>query len=231
MTDYKNIEIRAAEGLHEDCLALFAQYVPAGNNVIDLAAGAGAFAARLCDGGYNVTANDIDEENWAAPHVPKLAINLDGPLEGVLAPSAYLGVVAMEVIEHLENPSKLLRDCKRLVQPGGYILLSTPNVLDLESRLIFLRRGHFFHYGPQSFLNTGHRTILPRWLLEILIDEAGLDIVQCKMGGVIPKPSVKGPRSWAARFLRAGLRLLSRETARHELDSNYIIYILKDPSK
>lgn len=77
MPSYKEIGIRAAAGLHEDCAHLIAQYVRPGNSVIELAAGAGAFAARLADSGYKVMANDLDDRNWAAPQVRKLALDLD----------------------------------------------------------------------------------------------------------------------------------------------------------
>jgi 2-polyprenyl-3-methyl-5-hydroxy-6-metoxy-1,4-benzoquinol methylase len=181
MPDYRGIEIRAAEGLHEVCMELMAQHVSKGSKVLDLAGSAGAFSARLADAGYNVTGNDIDDEHWAAPQVPKLTVDLNEPFESALEAGSYPAVVAMEVIEHLNNPVKLLEDCRRLVAPGGCILISTPNVLDIESRLTYLRSGFPFHFSPQSFFATGHRTILPYWLLELLFEEAGL---------VIEKPAV-----------------------------------------
>lgn len=47
MLEYKDLEVRAASGLHEDCLTIIQRHVPKGAGMIDLAAGAGAFSARL----------------------------------------------------------------------------------------------------------------------------------------------------------------------------------------
>jgi len=231
MLDYKDLEIRAASGLHEDCLSIVQRHVPKGSAIIDLAAGAGAFSERLVHAGYNVTSNDIDDKDWQPTHIPKLALDLDKPLEAFLPTAAYVGVVAMEVIEHLQNPSKLLDDCKRLVAPDGVILLSTPNVMDLESRLIFLRSGYFFHFSPQSYFATGHRTILPFWLLELHIDRAGLEIVEKHWGGEVPS-SGSGSiwRTWLKRIAKNVARLLIKAPNPIELKANYLIYLLRAKS-
>ena len=228
MLEYKDLEVRAAAGLHEDCLKIFQRFVPEGSEIIDLAAGAGAFSERLVDAGYSVTSNDIDDKSWQPTHIPKLTLDLDKPLEPFLPAAGYKAVVAMEVIEHLRNPSKLLDDCKRLVAPDGVILLSTPNVSDIESRLIFLRSGFFFHFSPQSYFATGHRTILPCWLLELLFDEAGLEIVEKHWGGEVPS-SGSGSiwRAWAKRIVKSLARLFIKSPNPEELNANYLIYLLR----
>lgn len=229
MLNYKELEIRAAEGLHDDCFELIERHTPPRASVIDLAAGAGAFSARLADAGFDVSANDIDTKPWQPTHIPRLSLDLDEPLESHLPASGYQTVVAMEVIEHLQNPSKLLADCKRLVAPGGIILLSTPNVLDLDSRLIYLRRGVLFHISPQSYEATGHRTILPDWLLEIFIENEGLEVVDKRWGGTVP-PSGRGSifHTWGRRIFKRVMRLLVKSGDDAQLDANYLIYVLRE---
>lgn len=36
-------------------------------------------------------------------------------------------IIATELIEHLENPSALLKECYRVLKPGGLIFITTPN--------------------------------------------------------------------------------------------------------
>lgn len=59
-------------------------------------------------------------------------------------------VTATEVIEHLENPRSFLRDINRVLKPGGLCVLSTPNVLSLNSRLRYLWFGFAQLFGPLS---------------------------------------------------------------------------------
>jgi ubiquinone/menaquinone biosynthesis C-methylase UbiE len=64
-------------------------------------------------------------------------------------PDASFDVVtATEVIEHLENFRRVVREIHRVLQPGGVCILSTPNILNLNSRLRFLWFGFWNLFGP-----------------------------------------------------------------------------------
>jgi 2-polyprenyl-3-methyl-5-hydroxy-6-metoxy-1,4-benzoquinol methylase len=60
-------------------------------------------------------------------------------------------VLAIEVIEHLENPRLFLRSLAETVRPGGHILLSTPNTESFHSLLSFAFRGHHLAFGPKNY--------------------------------------------------------------------------------
>ena len=57
-------------------------------------------------------------------------------------------VTATEVIEHLENHRAVMRDIFRVLKPGGLCVLSTPNILNIGSRLRFLWFGFWNLFGP-----------------------------------------------------------------------------------
>jgi ubiquinone/menaquinone biosynthesis C-methylase UbiE len=59
-------------------------------------------------------------------------------------------VTATEVIEHIENPRSLFREISRVLKPGGICVLSTPNVLNVNSRLRYLWFGFPDLFGPLS---------------------------------------------------------------------------------
>jgi len=57
-------------------------------------------------------------------------------------------VTATEVIEHLADFRRVVREIHRVLRPGGVCILSTPNILNLNSRLRFLWFGFWNLFGP-----------------------------------------------------------------------------------
>ena len=57
-------------------------------------------------------------------------------------------ITATEVVEHLERYREVLRDLHRILKPGGMCILTTPNILNLNSRLRFLWFGFWNLFGP-----------------------------------------------------------------------------------
>lgn len=43
-------------------------------------------------------------------------------------------IIAGEVIEHMYNPIKFVRECHRVLKLGGMLVLSTPNTCSLKNR-------------------------------------------------------------------------------------------------
>ncbi len=75
-------------------------------------------------------------------------------------PDALFDVVtATEVIEHLEDFRRVVREIYRVLKPGGVCILSTPNILNLNSRLRFLWFGFWNLFGP---LPIKHRRSSPK---------------------------------------------------------------------
>lgn len=67
-------------------------------------------------------------------------------------PDASFDLVSCtEVIEHLRDFRGALREMHRVLRPGGVLVLSTPNVLNLRSRLRYLFFGFFNLFGPLRF--------------------------------------------------------------------------------
>jgi ubiquinone/menaquinone biosynthesis C-methylase UbiE len=78
------------------------------------------------------------------------------------ADTSFDVVTATEVIEHLENYREILREIYRVLNPAGVCILSTPNILNINSRIRYLHFGFCDLFGPlpiadrKLHLNTGH---------------------------------------------------------------------------
>ena len=62
--------------------------------------------------------------------------------------SSFDLVTCTEVIEHLEDYRAALREMARVLRPGGVLVVTTPNVLNLRSRWRYLLFGFFNMFGP-----------------------------------------------------------------------------------
>ena len=60
-------------------------------------------------------------------------------------------IVAIEVIEHLENPRAVVREWKRLLKPNGILIFSTPNNESIRSLLSLIIRGHFVAFLDKDY--------------------------------------------------------------------------------
>lgn len=59
-------------------------------------------------------------------------------------------VYAIEVIEHLRNPYDFISEMYRVARPGGMAIITTPNILNVSSRLSYLFTGFFELFKPLS---------------------------------------------------------------------------------
>jgi 2-polyprenyl-3-methyl-5-hydroxy-6-metoxy-1,4-benzoquinol methylase len=64
-------------------------------------------------------------------------------------------IASFEVIEHLFNPVSFLKNCYRLLKPGGLLYLSCPNVKGFDVSMLGLLsttfgEGHYNYYHPES---------------------------------------------------------------------------------
>lgn len=174
---YKGLRIHALPGLHEFTYEVLQQYARPGEAVLDLAAGSGAMSLRLADGGYQVTATDYVEANFRLHgQIPFVQADLNDDFS-VAREQAFDVIVASEIIEHLENPRHFMRQCHRLLKPGGRLVLSTPNIDTSASLVTFMREGSFQWFTDRNYQCDGHITPLSQWQLEKCAHEAGFGFV------------------------------------------------------
>jgi 2-polyprenyl-3-methyl-5-hydroxy-6-metoxy-1,4-benzoquinol methylase len=124
--------VRAAE--------LFAGW-PREGRVLEVAAGSGAFARRLLELGFRVEACDLYPDQFRVPEVPVRYADLSERLP--YGDASFEHLSCLEGVEHLEDQFAFVRECWRVLKPGGRLLLSTPNILGLASRWRYFWTGFF----------------------------------------------------------------------------------------
>ena len=175
MESYRGLLMRTAPGLHEAALGVVAGLRPPPARALDLGAGEGAFTLRLKEAGYACEAVELQQDRFQVPAVPCRQLDLNEDFANSLS-GPYDVVVAQEIIEHLENPRHFLRQCRKLLAPSGLILLTTPNIEDVYSRVRFLVQGRFSFFAEGDYAESGHKTPLASWQLEQICRELGLRI-------------------------------------------------------
>lgn len=116
--------------------------------LLDVPAGEGALGARLSRLGFDVCCCDLYPEIFRAAGIEVKRGDLSAALPYEDASFDY--VTCLEGIEHIENPHQCIREFARLLKPGGQLILSTPNILNIEERVKWLLFGYTSHFKPIS---------------------------------------------------------------------------------
>jgi SAM-dependent methyltransferase len=161
-----------------------------GKRVLDIGAGAGYMVRQLADhiveqGGEPadiLNACDRFPEHFACDAIPcnRLEFLSSLPYDD----DTFDLVYTVEVIEHLRNPLDLLAEAYRVLRPGGKLIITTPNVLNVNSRLSYLLRGFFVLFGPLSREETdavgvyGHIMPLSYYYLDYFMRQEGFSNIE-----------------------------------------------------
>lgn len=111
-----------------------------GRTLLDLSSGSGLSSERLAALGFQVVATEYSlpvPMSAGILRVGGVDLNCSLPFRA----GSFYAVDLVEVIEHIENQPQLIREIARVLKPDGVVMISTPNVLNLMSRVRFLFTG------------------------------------------------------------------------------------------
>jgi SAM-dependent methyltransferase len=155
--------------------------VRAGERALDLGCGTGEFTAELARAGANAVGVEVAEAALARARARHPAIDfrlapIDGPLP--LEDSEFQLVWCSEVIEHVADTARWLSEVRRVLAPGGRLLLTTPS----HGRLRVALGGVERFSEPLG----DHLHLYTRRSLEQLLREFGFGRIEIRAAGGPP---------------------------------------------
>ncbi|MGD9895793.1 MAG: class I SAM-dependent methyltransferase [Candidatus Methylacidiphilaceae bacterium] len=169
----------STEAIYRAVLPLLRSHLPENGRYLDVGSGTGELIRRVCAGWKGTSFGCDYTSEWMKLPGQKVDV-VDLNKDPLPYESSFFDLVSCtEVVEHLDDYRRLLREIFRVLQPGGILVLSTPNILNLKSRLRFLWFGFWNLFGPLSFSRRirvdtdGHVTPVHYFHLAHALHEAG----------------------------------------------------------
>lgn len=191
---------------------------PAGLHALDVGCGAGQLVVELARRGYRTSGVDLAAGMVAAARERATTAGVEATIEqadvaALPFPDESVDLLtALGVIEYLRDQTPALREFHRVLAPGGYAIVTSPNavrlafLLDPAGTVLGLRRRQHAPY-PRTYL-TPHR-------LAARLVSAGFEVVDVQGHGIGPltvagRPVLAEPRaialgSWLEQRLPAGV--------------------------
>ncbi len=176
----------SGQPIYETALNLLAK-LPQESKILDFGAGQGAFTSALYKRGFrNLTSADLMPKPESLPtHVNWIQSDLNQDLPDSVG--QFEAIIALEVIEHLENPRAVVRAWSKRLKPGGTLVFSTPNNESLRSLISLVARGHYVDFTDASY--PAHITALLRKDIDRILSEEGFTSVEYfyTQHGLVPR--------------------------------------------
>ncbi|MFH0938627.1 MAG: class I SAM-dependent methyltransferase [Planctomycetota bacterium] len=140
--------------------------------VLELGPGPGHLFALLQTAGYDMYAVDASKTAIeclkAPPNQLRLADLNDGlPDFGV----RFQAIIGAMVLHHITEPGAFLARLRTTLEPGGFLILTIPNIITLRNRLRFLA-------GKFPKLSASHRNFMTPHEATELLRQSGFNVLQ-----------------------------------------------------
>jgi SAM-dependent methyltransferase len=155
----------AERDIYQKLLELLLLHGLKDSNILVTGAGQGELELLLRHNGFTpaqLHPVDIDPGNYRIPDMPCGYADLSASIP--FGDESFDVCIASEVIEHLENPSRLVTEAHRVLRPAGHFILTTPNVHSVMQKARWLLKDRFGYFSDIDWRNHGHLHPIFDWL-------------------------------------------------------------------
>jgi SAM-dependent methyltransferase len=175
--------LKQAENSSHSIVLHWLERMPSGR-VLDLGCSSGLLAERVRAFGHRVTGVDMHPLPGVTERVDRfLEADLDRGLPlGIDDEGPYDVVVAADVLEHVRDPERLLKEVRSVLVPGGTLIVSVPNFGHWYPRV--RTAVGLFDYDQRGILDRGHVRFFTRRGLFDLVRRSGFTITGQRATGL-----------------------------------------------
>lgn len=162
----------AREHTFARCLTLIERFAPDRGRLFDVGTAAGAFLHVAQERGWTVSG--CEPNQWLCEWGRKnygLDIQAGTIFDSPHRDGVFDAVTVWDVLEHTPDPMAFLRECHRVVRPGGLLVVNYPDIGSWISRAMGRR---------WVFLLSVHLYYFTRRTLTAMLEKAGFDVVVMK---------------------------------------------------
>ena len=148
--------------------AMYLRKAESDSLLLEVGCGSGEWLGYMRGLGWRVEGVEPDPKAVATALSDGLNVR-QGQLSDQSYPNAYADVICViHVVEHLHEPLATLRECRRVLQPNGRLVIATPNSASLGH--------HRFKSNWVSLDPPRHLMIFDPPTMRRMLDQAGFDI-------------------------------------------------------
>jgi SAM-dependent methyltransferase len=133
-TKFQPLVERLVRWVGQRHIGFLTRALPAGARVLDVGCGRGVILGPLADRGFEVHGQEISAEA-ARGADPRARIAVAARLSDAGYATGYFDeVVVWHVLEHLPDPRGAVEEIRRILRPGGRLVVAVPNFSSLQAR-------------------------------------------------------------------------------------------------
>lgn len=132
-----------------DVVEFVRKYASKESQIVEIGAGGGELAQQLLKDGFEHL-NLIDIDDYINDSIRgRVRLDLRDVCFQTLPyeDNSIDLVLAVAIVEHLENPYLLFRESLRILKPGGKLFVAIPHIFSIRSRIDFLLHGNLKGYN------------------------------------------------------------------------------------